>query len=168
MLPSGTAGDAQHTLEKLLPKEALFALQDNSIEQSPVTELNVGDTVRVQAGENIPADGEIIRGTSRVNEALLTGESKPIEKSEGDTAIGGSTNGQGTLFIKISQTGDSSFLSQVQNLVTEAQGNPSRAENRAHQVASWLFYIALGVALVTFVAWWRSEEHTSELQSRFD
>lgn len=154
MVALGNAGDAQASLAKLLPKEAQVVLQDDSIEQRSVTELKVGDTVRVQAGENIPADGEIIRGTSRVNEALLTGESKPIEKSEGDTAIGGSTNGQGTLFIKVSQTGDSSFLSQVQSLVTEAQGNPSRAENRAHQVASWLFYIALGVALVTFVAWW--------------
>lgn len=154
MVALGNAGDAQESLAKLLPKEAHVVLEDESIEMRPVAELEVGDIVRVQAGENIPADGEIIHGNSRVNEALLTGEAKPIDKQIGDQAIGGSTNGDGTLLIKVTQTGDSSFLSQVQHLVMEAQGNPSRAENRAHQVAGWLFYIATGVALITFFAWW--------------
>lgn len=154
MVALGNAGDAQESLAKLLPKEAQVVLEDESVENRPVAKLQVGDIVRVQAGENVPADGKIVRGSSRVNESLLTGESKPIEKKAGDDAIGGSTNGQGTLFVEVGQTGDMSFLSQVQHLVAEAQGNPSRAENKAHQVAGWLFYIAVGVALVTFFVWW--------------
>src|SRR5699024_9057474 len=91
----GEAGNAQRSLAELLPKDAHIVLDNDSIEIRPVTDLEVGDIVRVQAGESIPADGIIVRGKSRVNEALLTGESKPIEKNVDDTVIGGSTNGGG-------------------------------------------------------------------------
>lgn len=87
----GDAGDAQKSLAELLPKDAHVVLEDDSIEIRPVTELVVDDIVRVQAGENVPADGIIVRGESRVNEALLTGESKPTEKKVDDIVIGGST-----------------------------------------------------------------------------
>src|SRR5699024_8543916 len=93
----GEAGDAQKALAELLPKDAHVVLEDDSVDIRPVSDLKVGDIVRVQAGENIPADGVIKRGNSRVNEALLTGESKPIEKNVGDAVIGGSTNGEGIL-----------------------------------------------------------------------
>lgn len=154
MVALGNAGDAQESLAKLLPKQAQVVLADESIEERPVTELKVGDIVRVQAGENVPADGIIIRGNSRVNESLLTGESKPIEKNEGDVVIGGSTNGAGTLFVEVRETGDASFLSQVQKLVADAQNQPSRAEDKAQKVAGWLFYIATSVALIAFIVWW--------------
>src|SRR5690625_1702450 len=91
----GEAGDAQKALAELVPKDAHVVLEDDSIETRPVADLQVGDLIRVQAGENVPADGTIQRGESRVNEALLTGESKPIEKNPGDEVIGGSTNGDG-------------------------------------------------------------------------
>ncbi|MFX3842436.1 heavy metal translocating P-type ATPase [Streptococcus suis] len=149
----GEAGDAQAALAKLVPKDAHVVLEDDSIETRPVTDLKVGDLIRVQAGENVPADGIIERGESRLNEALLTGESKAVKKGPGDEVIGGSTNGEGVLYIKVNETGDQSFISQVQNLISQAQSQPSRAENIAQKVAGWLFYIAVIVALIAFVVW---------------
>ena len=149
----GEAGDAQAELAKLVPKDAHVVLEDDSIETRPVADLQVGDLIRVQAGENVPADGIIERGESRLNEALLTGESKAVKKGPGDEVIGGSTNGEGVLYIKVNETGDQSFISQVQNLISQAQSQPSRAENIAQKVAGWLFYIAVIVALIAFVVW---------------
>ena len=149
----GEAGDAQEELAKLVPKDAHVVLDDDSIETRPVADLKVGDLIRVQAGENVPADGTIERGESRVNEALLTGESKAVKKGPGDEVIGGSTNGEGVLYIKVNETGDKSFISQVQDLISQAQSQPSRAENIAQKVAGWLFYIAVIVALIAFVVW---------------
>ena len=149
----GEAGDAQKALAELVPKDAHVVLEDDSIETRPVADLQVGDLIRVQAGENVPADGTIQRGESRVNEALVTGESKPIEKNPGDEVIGGSTNGGGVLYVEIMQTGDKSFISQVQTLISQAQSQPSRAENLAQKVAGWLFYIAVIVALIALVIW---------------
>lgn len=149
----GDAGDAQQALAELVPKDAQVVLDDDSIETRPVADLHVGDIIRVQAGENIPADGEIIRGNSRINEALLTGEAKPVEKKEGEQVIGGSTNGDGALYIEVKQTGDVSFISQVQSLISEAQSQPSRAEDTAQKVAGWLFYIALAAAVIAFITW---------------
>ena len=149
----GEAGDAQKALAELVPKDAHVVLEDDSIETRPVSELQVGDVIRVQAGENVPADGIIIRGESRVNEALLTGESKPIEKNVKDQVIGGSTNGSGVLYVEVTETGDKSFISQVQTLISQAQSQPSRAENVAHKVAGLLFYIAVVVALIALLIW---------------
>lgn len=149
----GEAGDAQEELAKLVPKDAHVVLDDDSIETRPVADLKVGDLIRVQAGENVPADGTIERGESRVNEALLTGESKAVKKGPGDEVIGGSTNGEGVLYIKVLETGDKSFISQVQDLISQASSQPSRAENIAQKVAGWLFYIAVTAALIAFVVW---------------
>lgn len=149
----GEAGDAQKALAELVPKDADVVLADDSIETRPVADLKVGDIVRVQAGENVPADGIIQRGSSRVNEALLTGESKPIEKNIGDQVIGGSTNREGVLYMEVKETGDRSFISQVQTLISQAQDQPSRAENIAQKVAGWLFYIAVAAAIVALIVW---------------
>jgi len=149
----GEAGNAQKALAELVPKDAHVVLEDDSIETRPVADLQVGDLIRVQAGENVPADGTIQRGESRVNEALVTGESKPIEKNPGDEVIGGSTNGGGVLYVEIKQTGDKSFISQVQTLISQAQSQHSRAENLAQKVAGWLFYIAVIAALIALVIW---------------
>lgn len=149
----GEAGNAQKALAELVPKDTHVVLEDDSIETRPVADLQVGDLIRVQAGENVPADGTIQRGESRVNEALVTGESKPIEKNPGDEVIGGSTNGDGVLYVEIKQTGDKSFISQVQTLISQAQRQPSRAENLAQKVAGWLFYIAVIAALIALVIW---------------
>ena len=149
----GEAGDAQKALAELVPKDGHVVLEEDSLETGPVADLQVGDLIRVQAGENVPADGTIQRGKSRVNEALVTGESKPIEKNPGDEVIGGSTNGDGVLYVEIKQTGDKSFISQVQTLISQAQSQHSRAENLAQKVAGWLFYIAVIAALIALVIW---------------
>lgn len=149
----GEAGDAQKALAELLPKDAHVVLADDSIETRPVANLKVGDIIRVQAGENVPADGIVVRGESRVNEALLTGESKPVEKNVKDQVIGGSTNGGGVLYVEVKETGDKSFIAQVQTLISQAQSQPSRAENLAQKVAGWLFYIAVVVAAIALVVW---------------
>ncbi|MDN7229383.1 heavy metal translocating P-type ATPase [Planococcus sp. N064] len=149
----GEAGDAQKSLAELVPKDAHVVLEDDSIETRPVADLKVGDFVRVQAGENVPADGIIKRGASRINEALLTGESKPVEKGVGDKVIGGSTNGEGILYLEVQETGDQSFISQVQALIGQALNQPSRAENLAQKVAGWLFYIAIAAAIIAFGVW---------------
>lgn len=149
----GEAGDAQQSLAELMPKDAHVVVEDDAIETRSVADLKVGDLVRVQAGENVPADGIIKRGDSRINEALLTGESKPVVKGVGDKVIGGSTNGEGVLYLEVEETGDRSFISQVQTLIKQAQDQPSRAENLAQKVAGWLFYIAIAAAVIAFVVW---------------
>jgi Cu2+-exporting ATPase len=150
----GEAGDAQASLAELLPKDAHIVQEDDSIEIKPVTELKVGDIVRVQAGESVPADGTVTRGDSRVNEALLTGESKPVEKNSGDQVIGGSTNGEGVLYVEVQETGDKSFISQVQHLIGQAQKQSSRSEDMANKVSGWLFHIAVVAAMIALVFWW--------------
>src|SRR5690554_1234578 len=154
MVALGKAGDAQESLAMLLPKQANLVSKNEKIIQASIADLKIGNIIQVQAGENVPADGIIIRGESRVNESLLTGESKPISKKVGDTVIGGSTNGEGVLFVEVRETGDKSFLSQVQTLVADAQNQPSRSEDMAHKVAGWLFYIALFVAIISLIVWW--------------
>lgn len=153
MVALGKAGDAQASLAKLLPKHASVRKGDGTYVQKPITELKVGDIVRIQAGESAPADGKVIKGESRVNEALFTGESKPILKSVGDTIIGGSTNGNSILEVEVTTTGDKTFIAQVQMLVKSAQNKPSRAENNAKKVSGYLFYIALVAALLSFIIW---------------
>lgn len=146
------AGDARKSLAELLPKEANL-IKDGQIIQIPISELSVGDKVLVQAGENIPADGIIIKGESRINESLLTGESVPVSKKIDDIVIGGSTNEFNSLEIEITKTGSESFLSQVDTLIMNAQNKPSRAEDLAKKVASYLFYIALFASIISFITW---------------
>lgn len=158
----GQAGDARKSLAELVPKEAHVLKEDDSVETRPVSDLKSGDRVRVQSGENIPADGVILEGKSRVNEALLTGESKPVGRTKGDKVIGGSTNGEGSLIVKVEETGDTSFIAQVESLIQQAQNSPSRAENTAQKIAGWLFYIALASAALAFLFWlWTSDLSTA-------
>ncbi len=154
----GSATDARASLAELLPKEATLINHPNQTKQISITELQIGDKIRIQAGENIPADGKIIQGESRINESLLTGESKPILKKETDAVIGGSTNGEGQLIVEVTQIGQESFIQQIQDLVTQAQGEPSRAENLANKIASLLFYIAISAAFIAFVIWFTQED----------
>ncbi|WP_018659380.1 copper-translocating P-type ATPase [Allofustis seminis] len=147
------AGDAQKSLAALLPKDAEKIQEDGTTVKVPIQKLQVGDRVRVAVGENVPADGIIVRGQTRINESLLTGESKPVKKEEKMTVIGGSTNETSTFEMEIVEMGEKSFISQVQQLIEQAQRQPSRAEYLAQKVASRLFYIALLVAVVAFFSW---------------
>ena len=153
MVALGKAGDAKASLAKLLPKQAKRILHDGSIEPVAISNLNIGDTILVPAGENVAADGVVLKGSSRVNESLLTGETKPVLKEAGDFVIGGSTNELGSLEIEVEKLGKLSFLSQVQSLISDAENQGSSAEDAAKKVAGYLFYIALIAAVIAFVVW---------------
>jgi len=148
-----SASSALEELAELLPGEAHRVNEDGSTDDVPVEELKQGDKVLIKPGEKIPADGNVVKGESSVNEAMLTGESKPVDKSEGDDVIGGSVNEKGSLTIEISKTGDDSFLSQVMNLVEEAQQSKSRTQDLANRAAFWLTIVAITAGLLTFGAW---------------
>ncbi len=147
------ASRALEELVKLLPAEAHLVLPDGTEKDVPVAELKPGDRVRVRPGEQIPVDGVVVEGASSVNEAMLTGESKPVEKKVGDQVIGGAINGEGTLIIEVQRTGKDTYLSQVIELVRQAQESRSRTQDLANRAAFWLTVIAVGGGVLTFVVW---------------
>ena len=146
------ASRALEELVKILPTIAHVA-RNGSIVDVPVTELSIGDAVLVRPGEKIPSDGLVVEGESFVNEALLTGESKPVHKQNNDKVIGGAVNGDGALRAIIERTGEDTYLSQVIKLVRHAQESKSRTQDLANRAAALLFYIAVVVGLVTFFVW---------------
>ena len=146
------AGNAVEKLAALLPSQAHVVHGDHVMDM-PLAEVQVGTRLRVLAGEQMPADGQIVSGSSSVNESLVTGEAKAIHKAEGDRVIGGSVNGDGVIEIKVTGTGESGYLSQVMKLVQSAQANKSKAEGMADKVAGWLFYAALAVGILAFFIW---------------
>jgi Cu2+-exporting ATPase len=146
------ASGALEELKKLMPDTAERITEDGT-EEVKVSELEEVDKVLVRPGDSIPADGEVFEGESSVDESMITGESKPVDKSEGDEVIGGTVNKEGSLRIEITATGDETALSGIMNLVEEAQESESRSQKLADKAAGWLFYIALGSGLVTGVAW---------------
>lgn len=147
------AGSAVDALGKLLPQEAHVVDEQGNLTDVNLSDLQVGQTVSVRAGEQIPADAEIISGASDVNESLVTGESKAVKKAAGDSVIGGSVNGTGTFTAKVTGTGDSGYLAQVMKLISDAKSAKSNSENLADRVAGWLFYAALFVGILSFVIW---------------
>ena len=147
------AGDALKEMAELLPAQAHVLQEDGSYADVPLDEVQVGQTVMVEAGEKVPADGEVTDGSSSVNEALVTGEARAVEAKAGDTVFGGSQNGDGTLYVRVTGTGQSGYLAQVMRLVSEAQQEKSHAEVLSDKVARWLFYAAVGLGLAAFAAW---------------
>jgi Cu2+-exporting ATPase len=148
-----SASKALEELAKLMPSEAHLIQEDGSIKDIALEELKKGDRVLIRPGEKIPADGFVIEGKSTVDESLMTGESKPVNKGEEDEVIGGSINGVGSLTIEIDKTGEDSFLSQVINLVKQAQDSKSRTQDLANTAAFWLTIIALAAGAITFFIW---------------
>lgn len=147
------ASRALDELIKLMPEEAHLILENGDNESVPVSQLKPGDEVLVKPGEKIPIDGIVFDGNSEVNEAMITGESVPVEKSDGDEIIGGSINGEGILKFKVNKVGDETFLSQVVKLVREAQESKSQTQRLADTAAKWLFYLALSAGTITFAVW---------------
>jgi len=147
------ASRALDELIKLMPEEAHLILENGDNESVPVSQLKAGDEVLVKPGEKIPIDGIVFDGNSEVNEAMITGESVPVEKSDGDEIIGGSINGEGILKFKVNKVGDETFLSQVVKLVREAQESKSQTQRLADTAAKWLFYLALSAGTITFAVW---------------
>jgi Cu2+-exporting ATPase len=147
------ASGALNELAKLMPDTAERILPDGSTEEISVSALKDNDVVLVRPGGNIPADGQIIEGESHVNEAMITGESKPIRKKSSDSVIGGTINGDGSLRMKVTATGDKTALAGIMRLVEQAQQSKSETQILADKAAGWLFYIALFVAAITGIAW---------------
>ncbi|MCF7878269.1 MAG: copper-translocating P-type ATPase [Candidatus Omnitrophica bacterium] len=147
------ASRALEELAKLMPKKAHKISEGGSTEDVKVDRLKPSDKVLVKPGEKIPVDGKIIKGESEINEAMITGESKPIQKKKDDSVIGGSVNGSGALTIVVSKTGKDSYLSQVVNLVKEASQSKSKAQGFADRAAFWLTLIAIGAGLITLFSW---------------
>lgn len=147
------ASAALEKLAELLPGNAHLVKEDGTVEDVPLDSLNPGDHVLIKPGEKVPADGTVVKGQSNVNESMLTGESKPVSKSKSDEVIGGSVNGDGSLTIEITKTGKESFLSQVIDLVKQAQQSKSKTQNLANQAAFWLTIIAITAGLLTFIGW---------------
>jgi Cu2+-exporting ATPase len=147
------ASGALEELVKLMPSEAHLVKEGGQTEDIPVSELEKGDRVLVKPGEKIPTDGIIVDGRSTVNEAMITGESKPVEKGEEDEVIGGAVNGESAIVVEVQKTGDATYLAQVVNMVKEAQESRSRTQDLANRAALWLTIIALSVGLITLAVW---------------
>jgi Cu2+-exporting ATPase len=147
------ASGALNELAKLMPDTAERVLPDGDTEEVPVSELQQGDLVLVRPGASVPADGDIEEGESEVNESMITGESKPVPKEPGSEVIGGTINGDGSLRVRVTATGDDTALAGIMRLVDEAQQSKSDTQILADKAAGWLFYVALAVAVLTAVAW---------------
>ena len=147
------ASRALEELVRLLPAEAHRLRPDGSTEDVPVTELRQEDLVLVKPGERIPADGAITAGRTTVNQALLTGESQPVEKGPGDAVLGGAVNGEAAITLRITRTGAETYLAQVIELVRRAQQTRSRTQDLANRAAMWLTVIAIAAGVTTLVTW---------------
>ena len=147
------ASGALDELAKLMPDEAERIHQDGSTESVPVAQLQNGDLVLVRPGASVPADGEVQEGESDVNEAMITGESKPVKKAPGEKVIAGTINGDGSLRVQVTATGDETALAGIMRLVEQAQQSKSNTQMLADRAAGWLFYVALGAAAITAIAW---------------
>jgi Cu2+-exporting ATPase len=146
------ASRALEELVKIMPTIA-HVVKNGDIKDVRVSELKVGDLILVRPGEKIPSDGVVIDGESYVNEALLTGESKPVHKMKQDKVIGGAINGDGVIRARIERTGKETYLGQVIKLVRQAQESRSRTQDLANRAAAFLFYVAVTVGIITYVVW---------------
>ena len=156
----GSARSALQELAKLMPDEA-ERIMDGHSEIVRVSALRAGDVVLVRPGAKVPADGEVIDGQSGVNEAMITGESRPVNKTAGDDVIAGTVNGEGSIRVKVTKVGADTALAGIMKLVQEAQSSKSMAQNLADRAALWLTIIAVAVGAVTFVYWFLSPEAKS-------
>ena len=143
---------ALDSLAALLPDEAERVEGENVVKVAPA-DLDVGDVVIVRPGGSVPADGTIVDGRADMDESMITGESRPVSRGEGETATAGTVATDSGLRVEITATGDDTALAGINRLVAEAQGSSSRAQRIADRAAALLFWFALGAALITAVVW---------------
>jgi len=147
------ASGALNELAKLMPDEAERIKSDGSTETVSTNTLQKGDLLLIRPGAGIPADGEVTDGESSLNESMITGESRPVDKKPGSKVIAGTINGDGSLRVQVTAIGDETALAGIMRLVEQAQQSKSHTQILADKAAGWLFYIALIVALLTAVVW---------------
>ncbi len=147
------ASKALENLVKLLPSEAHLVDKNGSTKDVPISELKPEDVILIRPGEKVPVDGQIIKGQTSVNESFLTGESLPVSKKEGEIVIAGSVNGDGSITVKVLKTGKDTYLSQVIEMVNEAQKARSKTQDLANRAAFILTLVAIVGGISTFVTW---------------
>ena len=150
----GQAQGALAALAALLPDDADRVTADGTVEQVPVAELLVGDTVLVRSGARVPADGRIVDGAAELDESMITGESRPVPRGVGDRVVAGTVATDSALRIQVDAVGENTALAGIGRLVAQAQASSGRAQVLADRFAAMLFYIATAAAAVTFVVWW--------------
>lgn len=159
------AQGALKELAKLLPDEAELVLKSGT-KKVDVSELKVGNYVLIRPGSQLPVDGEVIKGESKVNESMLTGESNPVYKTINDKLVAGTVNGSGSLTMKVTRTGDDTALAGIMKLVADAQSSKSKTQLLADRAAAYLFYIALLTAFITAIGWTIAGESSGYILER--
>ena len=147
------ASNALQKLAELLPESVKRLTKEGKEETVSLKEVKEGDHLIVRSGDKMPTDGVILKGETIVDESAVTGESKGIKKRANDKVIGGSINGDGTIEIEVTGTGENGYLAKVMEMVRKAQGEKSKLESLSDKVAKWLFYVALTVGILAFIAW---------------
>ncbi|MBG8108610.1 copper/silver-translocating P-type ATPase CopB [Enterococcus faecium] len=147
------ASNALQKLAEILPESVKRLTKDGKEETVSLKEVNEGDRLIVRSGDKMPTDGVILKGETIVDESAVTGESRGIKKQANDKVIGGSINGDGTIEIEVTGTGENGYLAKVMEMVRKAQGEKSKLESLSDKVAKWLFYVALIVGILAFIAW---------------
>ncbi len=146
------AQGAVKELAKLLPSTALREVE-GTVQEVPVSELRTGDQLLIRPGAGVPADAVVRSGRSSVDEAMITGESRPVEKAPGDTVVAGTVNGAGSLRVEVTRTGEGTALARIMRLVEQAQSSRSRAQALADRAAFILTLVAIAAAVLTTVVW---------------
>ena len=147
------ASNALQKLAELLPESVKRLKKDGTEETVSLKEVKEGDHLIVRAGDKMPTDGTIVKGETIVDESAVTGESRGVKKNVDDQVIGGSINGDGTIEITVTGTGENGYLAKVMDMVRKAQGEKSKLESLSDKVAKWLFYVALVAGILAFIAW---------------
>ena len=146
-------GGAIRALLDLAPKTALRVLKDGKTKTIPLADVKVGDVLRVRPGDKIPIDGTVIEGRSAVDESMLTGEPVPVEKADGDPVTGGTLNGSGAFDMRVDRTGAETTLSQVVNMVADAQRSRAPIQRLADVVAGYFVPAVIAIAVTAFIIW---------------
>lgn len=149
---SGAAGNALKEVAKLLPKEAHMVIKGGTHDVE-IDSLKSGDIVLVKPGEKVPADGRIISGGGNVNESHITGESRPVQKKEGDEVPAGAISIDGSIQVELIRVGESSTIGQIEKLIKTAQGTKPSAQRLADRAARWLTFSALSASVISLLFW---------------
>ncbi|MBE0680885.1 MAG: copper-translocating P-type ATPase [Anaerolineales bacterium] len=160
------ASGALNELAKLMPDTAERVIKGSTTETVSVSDLQHGDLILIRPGTSVSADGEVVGGFSDVSEAMITGESKPVHKHKGEKVIAGTINGDGSLRVKVTATGNETALAGIMRLVEQAQQSKSKTQVLADKAAGWLFYIALASAILTAIAWTIADTFNIEVLNR--
>ena len=150
----GQAQGALAALAELLPDDAERVAPDGTVEPVAIADLAPGDVVLVRSGGRVPADGVVVDGEAELDESMITGESRPVARGEGDRVVAGTVSTDSAIRVRVDAVGEDTTLAGIQRLVAEAQASGSRAQVLADRFAALLFYVAAGAALVTFLVWW--------------